>query len=72
MKGLLLLPFLLLGTLPQAKAQVDPEVHKICASVTDYVGCVEANSSQIVEEINTQHGIPESAKNCIEKHTAMS
>ena len=67
MKGLLLIPFLLLGTLPQAKAQVDPEAHKICASLTDYVGCVEANSSQIAEETNTQHGIPESAKNCIEK-----
>ena len=67
MKGLLLIPFLVLGALPQAKAQVDPEVHKMCASVTDYVGCVKANSSQNLKEANTGQGISESAKNCIEK-----
>ena len=67
MKGLFLIPFLLLGALPQAKAQVDPEVHKMCASVADYVGCVKANSSQNLKEANTGQGIPESAKNCIEK-----
>ena len=67
MKGLYLIPVFLLSTFPQAKAQVDPAVHKICASVTDYMGCVEANSNKPSEENSTAAIIPKSAKNCAEK-----
>ena len=43
MKGLVALP-LLLGLIAPASARVDPEIHKICASVQDYLGCVKAQT----------------------------
>lgn len=43
MKRLIALP-LLLGLMAPASARVDPEVHKICASVQDYLGCVKAQT----------------------------
>lgn len=42
MKGLLL-PLLAALALP-VQAGVDPEVHKLCKDVKDYLGCVKANS----------------------------
>ena len=45
MKRLLLAP-LLLGFIPFANANVSPEVHNLCKDVSDYVGCVKANSSK--------------------------
>jgi hypothetical protein len=43
MKGLIALP-LVLGLVAPASARVDPEIHKICASVQDYLGCVKAQT----------------------------
>ena len=40
---LLLLPFLLAAT--PVRAQVDPDVHKLCSKVNDYAGCVQTNSA---------------------------
>ena len=50
MKSLLPIPLLLLGTLPQAKAQVDPEVLKMCALVADYMGCIKANLGKFLND----------------------
>jgi len=71
MKGLYLIGLLLLGASPQAKAQVSPAVHKMCASVADYKGCVEANSQKTPkktsDKTNAEDAIPESVRDCIEK-----
>ena len=41
----LLLPLLTALALPTAvNAGVDPEVHNLCKNVSDYMGCVKANS----------------------------
>ncbi len=43
----LLLPLLAALALPTAvNANVNPEVHKICLSATDYIGCVKFHSGQ--------------------------
>ena len=43
----LLLPLLAAFALPTAvNANVNPEVHKLCKDVSDYVGCVEANKNK--------------------------
>ena len=44
MKALIALP-LVLGIVAPASARVDPEIHKICASVQDYLGCVQAQTA---------------------------
>ena len=43
-KKLLVLP-LLLGPVTPVSARMDPEIHKICASVQDYFGCVQAQTA---------------------------
>ena len=43
MRRLLILPLLLGVSLP-VQAGVDPEVHKLCKDVKDYMGCVKAQS----------------------------
>ena len=45
MKRFLILP-LLLGVSLSLQAGVDPEVHKLCKDVKDYLGCVKAQSGQ--------------------------
>ena len=45
MKRLLLAP-LLLGFIPFANANVDPEIHKLCIPATDYLGCVKAMTTK--------------------------
>ena len=34
--------FLLLGLLPQAKAQYNQQIHQLCESAADYLGCIKA------------------------------
>ncbi len=46
MKRLLLLP-LLLGLTSPVQARVDPEVHKLCKDVKDYLGCVQAQTGEV-------------------------
>ena len=42
-----LIPLLAAITLPTAvTASVDPKVHNLCKEVTDYMGCVKANSKK--------------------------
>ena len=42
-----LIPLLAALTLPiVVSAEVDPEVHKLCKDVSDYVGCIEANKNK--------------------------
>lgn len=43
-KALLALP-LAFALVAPASARVDPEIHKICASVQDYLGCVQAQTA---------------------------
>jgi len=45
MKRFLILPLLLGVSLP-LQAGVDPEVHKLCKDVKDYLGCVKAQGSK--------------------------
>ena len=53
----LLLPLLAALTLP-VQAGVDPEVHKLCKDVKDYLGCVKAQSGNALapSRIITQQG----------------
>lgn len=69
MKGLFLIPFLLLGGLPHAKARVDPAVHKICASVADYMGCVNANSSSSAKQVKDESKDSDFTSQCIKEFT---
>ena len=63
MKLLLLLP-LLLGLSSPVQARVDPEVHKLCKDVKDYLGCVKAQSGIFgVQEIITNPGTATSRGN---------
>ena len=61
MKRLLLAP-LLLGFIPFANANVSPEVHNLCKDVSDYVGCVKANSSNKNWNIFNKKNISEDSK----------
>ncbi len=51
MNRLLLLP-LLLGIASPVQARVDPEVHKLCKDVKDYLGCVKAQSGEVKAKPN--------------------
>ena len=50
----LLLPLLAALALPTVvNANVDPEVHKLCLSAADYLGCVKAMSTKSIDKLKT-------------------